>query len=286
MLSISGIRNRLNMDAREYILQLHASNVPQSALAFESVMRRTGIPTRAYANIFVTTDRAGSIIEDPRVRGVTLTGSKKAGATLAEHAAHNLKKSVQELRGSDALIVLERALLAAALKNAMVGEMNDAGQSFVITKRMIVVGDERSKLFLEAKTATMASLNVDDPLDQVTALAPVSPEGAFQPLLQQIEAARSGGATAILGGNRPDRAGRQLEPTILANVMPDNSIYRRETFGPVLTFHIVPGEASAIALANDAPFGLGRSAFTADLERGKHVDLAIESGMAFVNGPT
>lgn len=90
---------------------------------------------------------AGSIIEDPRVRGVTLTGSEKAGATVAEHAARNLKKSVQELRSSHALIVLERALLAATLKNAMVGEMNDAGQSFVATKRMIVVGDERSKLF-------------------------------------------------------------------------------------------------------------------------------------------
>lgn len=135
-------------------------------------------------------------------------------------------------------------------------------------------------------TATMPSLKVHDPLDQVTALAPVSSEGAFQALLQQIEAARSGGATAIPGGNRPDRAGSQLEPTILANVMPDNSVYREEPFGPVLTFHIVPSEASAIARANDVPFGLGRSAFTADLDRGIHVALAIESGMAFVNGPT
>jgi succinate-semialdehyde dehydrogenase/glutarate-semialdehyde dehydrogenase len=175
-------------------------------------MRRSGIPTRAYANLFLTTDRAGSVIEDPRVRGVTLTGSEKAGATVAEHAARNLTKSVQELRSSDALIVLERALLAATLKNAMVGEMNDAGQSFVATKLMIVVGDERSKLFLEAMTATMASLKVHDPLDQVTALAPVSSEGAFQALLQQIEAARSGGATAIPVATDPTAPVVNLNP--------------------------------------------------------------------------
>lgn len=268
------------------VIAKHASNVPQCALAFESVMRRAGVPAGAYANLFVTTDQVGSIIDDPRIRGVTLTGSEKAGATVAERAARNLKKSVLELGGSDALIVLEDAPFEATVMNAMVGKMNNAGQSCVATKRMIVVGEERGKQFLEAMKAAMASLKAGDPLDPATTLAPVSSEGALNGLIQQIEAARAGGATVVLGGNRIDRAGSYLEPTILVDVKPDNPVYRQEIFGPVLTFHVVPDEATAIAIANDVPFGLGGSVFTADLERGERVALAIESGMAFVNGPT
>ncbi|ATI79973.1 aldehyde dehydrogenase family protein [Sphingobium yanoikuyae] len=268
------------------VIAKHASNVPQCAVAFESVMRRAGIPAGAYANVFASTDQVGSIIDDPRVRGVTLTGSEKAGATVAERAARNLKKSVLELGGSDAMIVLEDAPFEATVMNAMVGKMNNAGQSCVATKRMIVVGEKRGKQFLEAMTAAMASLKAGDPLDPATTLAPVSSEAALQGLLEQIEEARAGGAAIVLGGNRIDRAGSYLEPTILANVNADNPVYRKEIFGPVLMFHVVADEAAAIALANDVPFGLGGSVFTADLERGERVALAIESGMAFVNGPT
>lgn len=268
------------------VVAKHASNVPQCALAFESVMRRAGVPAGVYSNIFVTTDQIGGVIDDPRVRGVTLTGSEKAGATVAERAARNLKKSVLELGGSDAMIILEDAPFEATVMNALVGKMNNAGQSCVATKRMIVVGEERGKQFLEAMTAAMASLKAGDPLDPATTLAPVSSEGALQGLLRQIEAARAGGATITLGGRRIDRVGSYLEPTILTDVKSDNPVYRQEIFGPVLTFHVVPDETSAIALANDVPFGLGGSVFTADLERGERVALAIESGMAFVNGPT
>jgi succinate-semialdehyde dehydrogenase/glutarate-semialdehyde dehydrogenase len=250
------------------------------------VLRRAGVPAGAYVNIFATTDQVGTIIDDPRIRGVTLTGSEKAGATVAERAARNLKKSVLELGGSDPMIVLEDAPFDTTVLNAMVGRMNNTGQSCVATKRMIVVGEERGRQFLEAMTAAMASLTPGDPLDASTTLGPVSSEGALQGLLKQVEAARTGGATVALGGARIDRPGSYLQATILTDITPDNPVYRQELFGPVLSFYVVSDEAAAIALANDVPFGLGGSVFTADLERGKRVALAIESGMAFVNSPT
>lgn len=268
------------------IIAKHASNVPQCALAFEDVLRRAGVPAGAYANVFASTDQVGTIIDDPRVRGVTLTGSEKAGATVAERAARNLKKSVLELGGSDPMIVLEDAPFEATLRNALVGKLNNMGQSCVATKRMIVVGEERGRQFLEAMKIAMGSLKAGDPLDTATTLAPVSSEGALQGLLRQIEAAKAAGAEVVLGGGRVDRPGSYLEPTILSGITKDNPAYREEIFGPVLSFYVVPDEESAIRLANDVPFGLGASVFTADLERGKRIALAIESGMTFVNNPT
>lgn len=268
------------------VVAKHASNVPQCALAFEDIMRRAGVPAGAYANVFATTDQVSTIIDDPRVRGVTLTGSEKAGAAVAERAARNLKKSVLELGGSDAMIVLEDAPFEATVLNAMVGKMNNAGQSCVATKRMIVVGEERGKKFLDAMKAGLGSLKAGDPLDPTTTLAPVSSEGALLGLLEQIRAAKDAGAEIVLGGNRIDRPGSYLEPTIIAGIDKDNPVYRQEIFGPVLSFYVVADEAEAIRLANDVPFGLGGSVFTADLERGKKIALQIESGMAFVNNPT
>jgi succinate-semialdehyde dehydrogenase/glutarate-semialdehyde dehydrogenase len=268
------------------VVAKHASNVPQCALAFEDVMRRAGAPVGAYVNLFVSTDQITRIIEDPRIRGVTLTGSAKAGAAVAEVAARNLKKSVLELGGSDPMIVLEDAPFEATVMNAMVGKMNNAGQSCVATKRMIVVGEERGRQFLEAMVQAMGSLKDGDPLDPAASLAPVSSEGALQGLLAQIDKAKEFGATVALGGGRIDRPGSYLQATILTDIGEDNPIYREEIFGPVLSFYVVPDEAAAIKLANDVPFGLGGSVFTADLERGERIALEIESGMAFVNNPT
>jgi succinate-semialdehyde dehydrogenase/glutarate-semialdehyde dehydrogenase len=268
------------------VVAKHASNVPQCALAFEDVMRRAGVPVGAYANLFVSTDQIGTVIDDPRIRGVTLTGSEKAGATVAERAARNLKKSVLELGGSDPMIVLEDAPVEATVYNAMVGKMNNTGQSCVATKRMIVVGEERGRIFLDAMKTAMGALQPGDPLEPATTLGPVSSEGALQGLLKQIEEAKAAGAEVTLGGNRIDRPGSYLEATILTGITKSNPVYAQEIFGPVLSFYVVPDEAAAIALANDVPFGLGGSVFTADLERGERVALAIDSGMAFVNNPT
>ena len=264
----------------------HANNVPQSALAFARILEEAGAPNGAYTNIFASIDQVSSLIEDPRVRGVTVTGSERAGAAVAERAGRALKKSVMELGGSDPFIVLEDAPLEPTLANAIWGRMNNMGQSCVASKRVIVVGKERGKQFLERLTAGMASLRAGDPTDPGTTLGPVSSERAMAGLLHQIETAKAAGAKVVTGGSRVNRPGFYVEATILADITEDNPIYTQELFGPVISFYAVDSEEEAIKVANATPFGLGGSVFTANLERGKQLARQIESGMAFVNRPT
>jgi len=264
----------------------HASNVPQCAAAIADIFRRAGAPDGAFTNLYATTDQVSRLIDDPRVRGVTLTGSEKAGASVAQRAAANLKKSVLELGGSDPMIVLEDAPVEATLDNALLGRMNNTGQSCVATKRMIVIGRERGQLFLEGMIARMGALQAGDPIDPATTLGPVSSEAALIGLLDQIERAKSAGAKVVLGGHRIDRPGAYLEPTILTEVSEDNPIYHEEVFGPVLSFYVVETEEEALRLANAVDFGLGSSIFTTRLDRAAKMALSIESGMTFINHPT
>jgi succinate-semialdehyde dehydrogenase / glutarate-semialdehyde dehydrogenase len=264
----------------------HASSVPQCAAAFADIMRRAGAPEGAYTNIYATTDQIGALIDDNRVRGVTVTGSERAGAAVAERAGRNLKKSVMELGGSDPLIILEDAPFEATVDNAIWGRMNNTGQSCVASKRVIVVGRERGNQFLAAIRERMAALRDGDPMEAATTLGPLSSESAVEGLLKQIATAKKAGATVALGGKRIDRPGFYLEATILTDIDPSNPIYLQELFGPVLSFYVVDSEEEAIELANAVPYGLGGSVFTADLARGERIALQIESGMAFVNNPT
>jgi succinate-semialdehyde dehydrogenase/glutarate-semialdehyde dehydrogenase len=264
----------------------HAGNVPQSALAFARLFDETDTPRGTYTNIFASIEQVGRLIDDTRIRGVTVTGSERAGAAVAERAGRNLKKSVMELGGSDPFIALDDAPLEPTLDNALWGRMNNTGQSCVAAKRFIVVGKERGEAFLKGITARMAALKVGDPRDPATTLGPVSSEHAMNGLLRQIEAAKKGGARVVLGGRRVDRPGFYVEATILADIGKDNPIYTQELFGPVASFYVVASEDEAIELANATPFGLGGSVFTGDLERGRQVASRIESGMVFVNHPT
>jgi succinate-semialdehyde dehydrogenase / glutarate-semialdehyde dehydrogenase len=264
----------------------HASSVPQCAEAFADIMRRAGAPAGAYTNIFATTDQIGTLIDDDRIRGATVTGSERAGAAVAERAGRNLKKSVMELGGSDPLIVLEDAPFDATVDNVIWGRMNNTGQSCVASKRVIVVGRERGERFLQAIRNRMAALEAGDPMDASTTLGPLSSEGAVKGLLKQIGDAQANGAKVALGGRRIDRPGFYLEATILTDIGPDNPVYLQELFGPVLSFYVVDDEQEAIRLANAVPYGLGGSVFTADIARGERIALQIESGMAFVNNPT
>lgn len=261
----------------------HAENVPQCALAFAKLFEDAGAPRGAYTNIFVSVEKVDRLIEDVRVRGVTLTGSERAGAAVAGQAGRALKKSVMELGGSDPLIVLEDAPLEPTLANAMWGRMTNTGQSCVGAKRFIVVGQQRGKAFLEGLTARMSALRPGDPMDPETTLGPVSSERAMNGLLQQIEAAKAAGARVVTGGGRVNRPGFFVEPTILTDITESNPVYTQEVFGPVASFYVVDSEDEAIALANATPFGLGGSVFTADVERGHGVARRIESGMVFVN---
>lgn len=267
------------------LLLKHAENVPQSALAFARLFEEAGAPTGVYTNIFASIQQIGKIIEDPRVRGVTVTGSERAGAAIAERAGRSLKKSVLEMGGSDPLIVLEDAPMESTLDSALFGRMFNTGQCCVGSKRIIVIGKGRGKMFLDGFIQRMAALKAGDPEDPDTTLGPLSSEKTLNLLLNQITLAKNGGAKIALGGRRIDRPGFYLEPTILTDINEDNAIYTQELFGPVASCHIVENEEEAIRLANATSFGLGASVFTADVDHGRRVAAKIDSGMVFINQP-
>lgn len=263
----------------------HAEGVPQCALAFARALEKAGAPQGVYTNVFASHEQAARIIADPRVAGVTVTGSERAGAAVAEQAGRNLKKVVMELGGSDPLIILEDADLEHAVGSAMWGRMFNTGQSCVGSKRLIVVGQERGKAALRAVTEQMTALRPGDPLDTDTTLGPVSSERALTGLLDQIEAAKASGARVVTGGGRIERPGFYLEPTVLTDIDTVNPAYTMEFFGPVISFYVVDSVEDAVRLANDTPFGLGASVFTADTTHGREVAARIESGMVFINQP-
>jgi len=263
----------------------HAENVPQCALAFSRIFEKAGAPAGVYTNVFASIDQIGRVIEDPRIAGVTVTGSERAGSAVAERAGRNLKKTVMELGGSDPLIVLEDADLKHALAGALVGRMFNTGQSCVSSKRIIVVGQERGETFLREFSDVLGSLQAGDPANPETTLGPLSSEKALDLLLDQIRIAKDGGAQVILGGDRINRPGYYLEPTILTGIDQKNPASVLEFFGPVASFYVVDTEDEAIEVANATPFGLGASVFTNDVDRGRRVARQIESGMVYINQP-
>lgn len=267
------------------VLVKHASNVPQCAMALERIFIEAGAPLGLYTNLMVSHEQIIDLIADKRVRGVSLTGSESAGANIATLAGKNIKKSVLELGGSDAFIVLEDADIDQAVDWAVVGRINNNGQCCVASKRFIVVA-EIADAFLEKFKTKLAELVVGDPLDTKTQLGPLCTEEAATKIANQVERAVDGGAKIILGGKRVARIGAFMEATILTNVTQNNPVFYEEFFGPVALFFKVKNEEEAIALANNSPYGLGGSVFTQDIERGKRVANQIDTGMVFINHPT
>jgi len=266
------------------MLVKHAPGVPQCALAFEEVLLEAGIPEGVYTNLFLTNDQAGSLIDDPRVQGIALTGSERAGEILAARSGKNLKKSTMELGGSDAFIVLEDADLDHTVAMAVLGRFGNNGQTCIGAKRFIVVESVLDK-FLPRFIDAASKLKLGDPLDESVTLGPLSSDAALQLILRQIQEATNHGAQIVLGGGPAGKVGAFLEPTILTNVTPDNPAYRQEFFGPVALVFSAKDEDEAIAIANDSPFGLGGSVYTTDIERGKRVASRMETGMVFINYP-
>jgi len=260
----------------------HASCVPQCAIAFEKLWIEAGAPEGLYTNLLISHEQSDTVIDDPRIKGVALTGSVAAGRNLAARAGKNLKVSSMELGGSDAFIVLEDADLEHTVKWAVWGRMYNAGQTCCAAKRFIVV-EELADKFLAKFKAALAALKPGDPMDEKTELGPLSTESALVQLLQQVDDAVAKGASVVLGGKRIDRPGSYMEPTILTDITPDNPAFRQEFFGPVALFFRVKDEDAAIALANDSDFGLGGSVFTKDTARGKRVASRVETGMMFIN---
>lgn len=274
-----------NIMAGNTILVKHASNVPQCAKAIEDLFTECGLPEGVYTNLFIPSETVEAVVSDKRVQGVSLTGSEAAGASVAEIAGRNLKRSVLELGGNDAFIVLEDADLESAVKFAVQGRIVNAGQSCVASKRFIVV-ESVAKEFVSAFKELMAALKLGDPMDKSTTLAPLSTEDAAVELLESVQATIDAGATVVLGGDRPDREGAYFNPTILTDITPDMPTYDQELFGPVASIYVVKDEAAAIAIANDSSYGLGGCVYTSDRERGRRVAERVETGMMFINQPT
>lgn len=274
-----------NLMAGNVVMVKHSGTVPQCAIAFEQLWRDAGAPEGAYTNLLISHDQVLAVIDDPRIRGVALTGGVAAARRVAERAGRNVKKSTMELGGNDVFIVLEDADLEKTLTWAVWAKMNNMGQCCIAAKRLVVV-ESLADQFLEKFKAAMSALEPGDPMEKSTTLAPLSSEAALVQLLKQVDEAVARGATLILGGKRLDRPGSFMEPTILTDIEPDNPAYREEFFGPVALFFRVKDEDAAVALANDSDYGLGGSVFTRDIERGKRIASRIETGMVFINHPT
>jgi succinate-semialdehyde dehydrogenase/glutarate-semialdehyde dehydrogenase len=267
------------------ILLKHASLVPQCALAIEKLFLEAGAPIGLYTNLLISGERASELVADERIKGVSLTGSEAAGASVAAAAGKFLKKSVLELGGSDAFIVLEDADIDKAVEWAVVGRINNNGECCIASKRFIAV-EEIADEFFEKFKNKLANLVVGNPMDPNTQLGPLSSEEAAVNITDQIKRAVEGGAEISLGGTRMEQPGAYMKATVLTNMLPDNPVYYEEFFGPVAVFFKVKNEQEAIDLANDSPFGLGCSVFTQDIERGKRVADQIDTGMVFINHPT
>src|ERR1041385_5048831 len=261
------------------ILLKHATQCPQSAEAMQEIYNDAGFPDGAYVNIYATNEQIEWVIADPRVRGVSVTGSERAGAAVAEIAGRNLKKVVLEMGGSDPLIVLGTDNLDETVQAAVDARLDNAGQSCNAAKRMIVI-DELYEPFLEKFTAALTGVKQGDPRERGIDLGALSSALAAGRLEDQVKRAAEQGATVVAGGKRN---GNYFEPTVLTDITPENEVYREELFGPVAQVYRVSSEEEAVELANDTPFGLGSYVMTNDPEQAERVADQIDAGMVFVN---
>ncbi len=264
------------------VLLKHAPSCPQSALLMEEIFVAAGLPADAYVNIFATNDQVADIIADPRVQGVSLTGSERAGSAVAEIAGRNLKKVVLELGGSDAFIVLDTADMDATVKSATRGRMSNTGQACNAAKRFVVL-DEYYDEFVAKLKDSFAAMVPGDPSDPKTAIGPLSSQAAADTLTEQVENAVSEGATVLVGGERIDGPGAFVQPTLLADVKPGMRAYKEELFGPVGVVYKVSSADEAVELTNSSSFGLSGSVWSSDLEKAREVAEQLDVGMAFVN---
>jgi succinate-semialdehyde dehydrogenase / glutarate-semialdehyde dehydrogenase len=260
----------------------HASNVPQTALAIEDLFRRAGLPDGVFTNLFVESKDIAGLIGDPRVAAVTLTGSERAGMSVASAAGHALKKSVLELGGSDPFIVTPSADLDACVRTAVTARVQNNGQSCIAAKRFIAVGDVAEE-FLSRFTEAMDALVVGDPFDPATDIGPIVTEAQRDELVGQVEEARRQGAAVHAGPTVPDGDGWWFPPTVLSGVTTDMPFAREEIFGPVAMVLAVPDLDAAIEAANATTFGLGSSVWSDDDDEIARCIEEIEAGAVFVN---
>ncbi|MGH2873782.1 MAG: NAD-dependent succinate-semialdehyde dehydrogenase [Solirubrobacteraceae bacterium] len=261
------------------ILLKHAPQCPESAAAIEQIYHDAGFPAGAYINIYASNEQIAELIADQRLRGVSLTGSERAGAAVAEVAGRNLKKVVLELGGSDPFILLGTDDLDAAVDAAVGARLENTGQACNAAKRFIVV-DELYEPFMEKFTTALRAVKPGDPTSSETTIGPLSSSTATERLADQVKRAIDQGAKLVFGG---DHDGNFFQTTVLTEIMPDNDAYHQEFFGPVAQVYRVSSEDEAVRLANDTPFGLGSYVMTNDPEQALRVANRLDTGMVFVN---
>jgi succinate-semialdehyde dehydrogenase / glutarate-semialdehyde dehydrogenase len=263
----------------------HASNVPQCAIAIEQILTEAGFPTGVFQTLLISAAQVEAVVRSPQVKAATLTGSEPAGANLAKIAGECLKKTVLELGGSDPFIVTASADLDEAVAVAVKARMLNNGQSCIAAKRFIVL-DAVAEAFTEKFVQAFRRLKIGDPSNASIDLGPLATLAIRDRLHQQVQAAIEGGATLLVGGRFwPDAPeGYFYEPTILKNIPKTCPLSREEFFGPVALLFTVPNLDAAIALANDTPFGLGASAWTADRQESTRLIGELEAGSVFING--
>jgi succinate-semialdehyde dehydrogenase/glutarate-semialdehyde dehydrogenase len=244
----------------------------------QRIFDEAGFPPGAYTNIYATNDQVADVIADPRVQGVSVTGSERAGAAVAEIAGRNLKKVVLELGGSDPFILLSTDDLDGVVESAVAARLENAGQACNAAKRFVVAADLYEP-FVDKLTAALTAVEPTDPSSPDAAMGPLSSETAADRLDDQLRRAVAGGAT-LVGGTR---RGNFVSPGVLTGVTPSNDAYREELFGPVAIVYRVGSEDEAVAVANDTPYGLGSYVFTTDPDQALRVADRIEAGMVFVN---
>src|SRR5215218_6474500 len=268
-----------NLVTGNTVLLKPAHQCPESAEAIQQMIEDAGFPAGAYRTILANNDQIEDVIADPRIQGVSLTGSERAGAAVAEIAGRHLKKVVLELGGSDPFILLSTDDLDETVQNAVDARLDNNGQSCNAAKRFIVA-DELYEPFLEKFTAKLAEVETGDPTSAETALGPLSSLKAAEGLDEQVKRAVEHGATLVHGGTRD---GAFFQTTVLTDVTPENPASKEEFFGPVAQVYRAKDESEAIRLANDIPFGLGSYVYTTDQEQALRVADGIEAGMVFVN---
>jgi len=262
----------------------HSANVPGCALALEGLFRDAGFPKNLFRTLLIRSSAVNGVIEHPLIRAVTLTGSGPAGRAVAAKAGAMLKKSVLELGGADAYLVLADSDLAFVAKACAKGRLVNSGQSCIAAKRFIVLEPLRAR-FEELLTAAMMAVKMGDPMDETTDMGPMARYDLRDELHQQVTDSIERGAKCLCGGKMPDGPGAYYPPTVLTHVRPGMPAYDDEMFGPVAAIISVRDVAEAVRVANDSPFGLGGGVFTPDLALGERLAVEeIEAGAVFVNG--
>ena len=271
-----------NLMAGNTMIMKHASIVPQCAQAMEDILKEAGLPEGVYYNIFVPGSKVDQFVENDKIQGVSLTGSEPAGASVAEIAGKNIKKSLLELGGSDPFVVMPDADKKEALNTALKGRMWNAGQVCASPKRWIIPQEMAEDFINETKNA-LEKLKMGDPMNEDTDVSPLSSEDAAEKVIEQIEKAKEQGANILIGGKRPKEKGAFVEPTLITGITKEMDLYFNEVFGPVVMIYTYSDIEEAIEIANATRFGLTGNVYGTDKEKALEVARKLEVGAAYIN---